>query len=77
MHIPFGKYDPKNCPPNGADICFINSGYLKWLINQDWFLGRSDETLLLEIEKELNLRDLNGDHFYEDKININKFKRND
>jgi len=62
MKMPFGKY-------KGHDICFINSGYLRWLLDQDWFLRR-DENEILAIEKELELRDMDSSHFYEDKINV-------
>jgi uncharacterized protein (DUF3820 family) len=62
MKMKFGKY-------RGHDICFINSGYLKWLLDQDWFLKR-DESEILAIEKELKLRDMDSSHFYQDKISV-------
>ena len=63
MKMPFGKY-------RGHDICFINSGYLKWLIDQDWFVMKQPEILVLAVEKELELRDMDSSHFYEDKIRV-------
>ena len=60
MRMPFGKY--KNC-----DIAFINSNYLKWLIEQAWFVGR-DSKLVVKIEEELKYRDDNDCHFYDDKV---------
>lgn len=70
MKMPFGKYGPKNFPPNGLDICFINSGYLKWLIEEDWFIMKQDENLVIAVEKELEEREMGNDHFYEDKVKI-------
>lgn len=61
MKLPFGKY--KN-----ISIEFVNSGYLKWLLTQDWFLEKEKECLA--VEKELKIRDMNNDHFYEDKMKI-------
>ena len=64
MKMPFGKY-------RGVELCFINSGYLKWLIDQDWFLRKSENELLIcDIEKELELRDIDNSHFWEDKVKI-------
>ena len=60
--MPFGKY-------KGIDIIFINSGYLRWLLNEDWFISKDDD-LVLAVEKELELRDMDDSHFYEDKVNI-------
>ncbi len=69
MKIPFGKYGPKKFPPNGVDLCLINSGYLKWLIDQDWFLRDArNELLCCAIEEELNLRNADDSHFYQDKV---------
>ena len=65
MKMLFGKY-------RGVDICFINTGYLRWLIDQDWFLFKRSEQEVIAIEKELEIRDMDNSHFYEDKININK-----
>lgn len=63
----FGKYGPKKFPPNGVDICFINSGYLKWLLEQDWFVEGYDK-LFVAVEEELALRDRSDAHFYDDLV---------
>ena len=65
MKMPFGKY-------RGIDLVFINSGYLKWLIEQDWFVMRPDETMVLAVEKELGERERGMSHFYDDKVHVNK-----
>lgn len=70
MKMPFGKYGPQPLHPNGVDLVFINSGYLKWLTEQDWMLKRKDETLLVAIEEELKKRDNEYSHFYEDKVKV-------
>lgn len=72
MKMPWGKYGPIKNPPNGVDIAFINSGYLKWLLEQDWFLDdEKNELLILAFEDELKYRDQNNCHFYgEDKITV-------
>jgi hypothetical protein len=67
MKMPFGKYSSKNFPPNGVDIAFINSGYLKWLVATDDIVKKYD-ALIHEVEQELKYRDDNGCHFYEDKV---------
>jgi len=63
MKMPFGKY--KN-----VSICFINSGYLKWLMGQDWFVMERDENEVIAVEKELEMRDADDSHFYRDKVNV-------
>ena len=63
MKMPFGKY-------KGVDLAFINSGYLNWLINQDWFVMKSDESLVVAVEKELDERERGKSHFYDDKVSI-------
>lgn len=69
MHMPWGKYGPEKFPPRGADICFINSGYLRWLSGQEWFfMKKGNEELVVAIEKELEMRENSGGHFYEDKV---------
>lgn len=70
MYMPFGKYGPSKLHPSGVDLCFVTSGYLKWLLRQDWFLKGRDNPLRLAVEKELKLRDADGSHFYEDKIRL-------
>jgi len=62
MRMPFGKY--KN-----VDLVFINSGYLKWLLEQDWFIEK-DNDLVLAVEEELRLRDADGSHFWKDKVRV-------
>ena len=64
MRMPFGKY-------KDVDLCFVNSGYLKWLIDQDWFVDK-DSDLVLEVERELKLRDMDSSHFYIDKVEVNR-----
>lgn len=59
MKLKFGKY--KN-----VDICFVNSGYLRWLKRMDFV--EDDE--MVEIERELQLRDMDNSHFYEDKVKV-------
>jgi uncharacterized protein (DUF3820 family) len=68
MKMPFGKYSKIHYPPDGVSLEFINSGYLKWLMNQDFMLERKDETLLLAVEKELKFREENNCHFWKDKV---------
>ena len=65
MKMPFGKY-------RGFDLAFINSGYLKWLIDQDWFVMKSNENTVVAVEKELGERDFAKSHFYDDKVDITK-----
>lgn len=65
MELPFGKY--KN-----IELCFINSGYLKWLAGQDWFIMERPEDEVIGVEKELKLRDMDNSHFYRDKIRLDK-----
>jgi hypothetical protein len=68
MKMPFGKYGPEHFPPNGVSLEFIPSGYLKWLIRQDFILKRKDESLLVGVEHELGKRDQYNTHFYDDKV---------
>ena len=63
MKMPFGKHKT-------IDIAFINSGYLKWLIGEDWFVMKSDETLVVAVEKELEEREFSHSHFYDDKVKV-------
>jgi len=76
MKLPFGKYGPKNFPPDGVDIAFINSGYLKWLVEQDWFIMKTDEKIVVAVEKELEEREFAHSHFYEDKIGFTGGRKN-
>jgi hypothetical protein len=69
MRMPFGKYGPKHFPPNGVDICYINSGYLKWVTNEESiFMDKRHEELVVAIEKELKWREDTDSHFYKDKV---------
>jgi len=62
--MPFGKY-------RGISLEFINSGYFKWLLDRDWFLGQSrNELLICAIETEMNIRDADNSHFYKDKVEV-------
>ena len=63
MKMPFGKY--KN-----VDLAFINSGSLKWLIGEDWFIMKSDENLVVAVENELDERERGRSHFYDDKVKV-------
>lgn len=63
MKMPFGKY-------RGISICFINSGYLHWLLDQEWFVRKNSEELVVAVEKEMKERDFSKSHFYEDKVTV-------
>jgi len=63
MKMLFGKY-------RGVSLEFINSGYLQWLIDQDWFLKKYSEPEIIAVERELELREMDNSHFYEDKVII-------
>lgn len=67
MKFDFGKYGPKNFPPDGVNIAFVNSDYLQYLMRQDWFVDRDDD-LVVAIEKELKYRDEQNCHFARDKV---------
>lgn len=67
MHMNFGKYGPEHFPPNGVDVAFINSGYLRWLMKQSWFVNKDDD-LVVAVERELAYRDNQNCHFDEDKV---------
>lgn len=56
--LPFGKF-------KGREIEETPSGYLKWLVLQDWFEEQYTE-LLKEAEEELAFRDIWCKHFYEE-----------
>ena len=63
MKMPFGKH-------KDIDICFISSGYLKYLLGEDWFIEK-DNDLVVEVEKEYKRRDETGQHFWDTKV-VNK-----
>lgn len=63
--LSFGRYSRNG----GVDIMFINSGYLKWLMDEDWFPDKYPNDFNA-VEEELNRRDYEHDHFYEDKVKI-------
>ena len=44
----------------------IPSGYLTWLLEQDWMYEKRHEELLEAIEYEMAVRDRSDGHFYED-----------
>jgi hypothetical protein len=69
MKLKFGKYKPTAKNPKGIDICFINSGYLKWISDQDWFIAKFPKEMLA-VQKELEDREFSHSHFYEDKVNL-------
>jgi len=60
MKMPFGKH-------RGVSLELINSNYLRWLIEEDWFIDRDDD-LVVAVETELKERDKWDGHFYEDKV---------
>ena len=69
--LTIGKYKPSRKHPKGVDIAFINSGYLKWVLEQGWFCGfAGNEELVDAIQRELEIRDKGGGHFYEDKVSL-------
>jgi len=69
MRFPFGRYGPKHFPPNGVDVCFVNSGYLKWFVNDERiFMDKRNEKIIVACQNELRLRDQDNSHFYQDKI---------
>ena len=70
QRIPFGKYGPSKIHPKGVSINLIPSGYLQWLLKQDWFLDKSSDALICIIEEEIKMRDRYNAHFYEDKIKL-------
>ena len=62
--MPWGKY-------KGISLEFINSGYLKWLLQQGFMLRKPENELLVcDIEKEIGLRDLDNSHFWKDKVKV-------
>ena len=63
MKMPWGKY-------KGIDIAFINSRSLRWYLEQDWFIMKQPEDLILAVEKELEKRDKAHSHFYENKVKV-------
>jgi len=63
MKAPWGKY-------RGISLEFINSGYLRFLVKQDFMLKKENEDFLLAIENEIRLRDMDNSHFYEDKVSL-------
>ena len=59
MRISFGKYATQ-------EIELIPSGYLTWLLEQDWMHEKKHEELLEAIEYEMAVRDRSDGHFYKD-----------
>lgn len=62
MRLTFGKY-------KDISIDFVNSGYLKWLIEQDWFEEKFQDQWD-GVTDELSTRDYEQAHFYADKVHI-------
>lgn len=60
--LSFGKY--KN-----ISIEFVNSSYLKWLLESDWFEDQYPEDFEA-VEEEWNTRNYEQSHFYQDKVHI-------
>lgn len=59
IRISFGKYQSKQVEE-------IPSGYLTWLLEQDWMYGERNKKLLEAIEYEMAVRDRSDAHFYGD-----------
>lgn len=57
MRIQFGKYKT-------WELELIPSGYLAWLLEQDWMYEKRHEELLEAIEYEIAVRDRSDGHFY-------------
>ena len=70
MRFMFGKYGPSRIHPQGVDVAFINSGYLRWVANQDFMDKPDKQDLLVEVQKELKYRDQNNCHFEADKVSL-------
>ncbi len=70
MRMTFGKYGPGKSGrhPRGVDVTFINSGYLRWVAEQDFMDESGRWDLLFAIQDELKYRDLNNCHFDDDKV---------
>jgi hypothetical protein len=62
MRFSFGKY-------KGISIEFVNSGYLKWLLGEEWFHDEYEE-LVVEVAEEYDRRTDNSEHFYKDKVKV-------
>jgi len=58
MRITFGRY-------SGKEIGEIPSGYLTWLLEQDWMYEDKKAELLEAIEHEMTVRDRSYAHFYD------------
>jgi uncharacterized protein (DUF3820 family) len=56
--IPFGKF-------KGKVLEEINSGYLRWLAEEEWFEKKYPE-LIEPVEDELNWRTTMNRHFYDE-----------
>ena len=57
MIIQFGKYKT-------WELELIPSGYLAWLLEQDWMYEKRHEELLEAIEYEIAVSDMSDGHFY-------------
>lgn len=62
MRFSFGKY-------KDISVEFVNSGYLKWLLDQDWFEEKYPDDYEFVVE-EHGRRDDEQSHFYGDKVYI-------
>ena len=62
--MPWGKY-------KDIDICFISSGYLKYLLGEDWFIDKDDD-LVVAVENEYKHREETGQHFWNTKVALKK-----
>jgi uncharacterized protein (DUF3820 family) len=56
--MPFGKYGPRFCPPDGEELENLPTHYLRWLCeNLD---GKGDAELVQEAENQLAMREGQG-----------------
>jgi uncharacterized protein (DUF3820 family) len=45
LHMPFGKYGPRNFPPQGVVLCDLPLEYLAWFARRGFPQGRLGELL--------------------------------
>ena len=56
--LTFGKF-------KGVDVASVDSGYLKWLLDQDWFQDQYPE-LYEAVEVDYQMRERSHGHFWDD-----------
>jgi hypothetical protein len=68
MKFKKGKYADIDC-------CFVNSGYLKSLMSQDWFITDwENKELISDIQCQLDDRKLNDNNLLYDIVDVEKNK---